>query len=157
MRAELETLGAALEHPEHPVLALIGGAKVSTKLNLLEFMIGKVDMLAIGGAMANTFLHAQGKPVGRSLCAPDLADTARAIPAKAETHGCRIILPEDVITAEKLETGVVPHAVSINAVPINAMILDIGPNSVCPHRRSARSIKDAGVERPGRCVRGAAL
>jgi phosphoglycerate kinase len=130
MRAELETLGAALEHPEHPVLALIGGAKVSTKLNLLEFMIGKVDMLAIGGAMANTFLHAQGKPVGRSLCEPDLADTARAILAKAETHGCRIILPEDVITAEKLETGVVPHAVSINAVPINAMILDIGPNSV---------------------------
>ena len=130
MQAELEALGGALEHPERPVLALIGGAKVSTKLKLLEFMIGKVDTLAIGGAMANTFLHAQGKPVGRSLCEPDLGDTARAILAKAEGQGCRIILPEDVVTAEKLEADVVPRTVGIDAVPINAMILDIGPRTV---------------------------
>ena len=130
MQAELEALGAALEHPEHPVIALVGGAKVSTKINLLKFMTGKVDMLAIGGAMANTFLYAQGKPVGRSLCEPDLADTARAILAEAEKCGCDMMLPEDAVTAEKLEPGVVTRTVGVNAVPMNAMILDIGPQSV---------------------------
>jgi len=89
MQQELEALGAALEHPQRPVIALVGGAKVSTKLDLLKFMTGKVDKLAIGGAMANTFLYAQGKPLGRSLCEKDLADTARAILAEAEKRGCR--------------------------------------------------------------------
>ena len=130
MQAELEALGAALEHPEHPVMALVGGAKVSTKIDLLKFMTGKVDRLAIGGAMANTFLYAQGKPVGRSLCEPDLADTARAILAEAEKQGCEVILPEDAVTAEKLEPGAVTRTVGVNAVPMNAMILDIGPQSV---------------------------
>jgi phosphoglycerate kinase len=130
MQAELEALGAALEHPERPVIALVGGAKVSTKLDLLKFMTGKVDKLAIGGAMANTFLFAQGKPVGRSLCEQELAETARAILAEAEKRGCEIILPEDAVTAEKLEPGVVTRTVGVNAVPINAMILDIGPDTV---------------------------
>ena len=130
MQQELEALGAALEHPQRPVIALVGGAKVSTKLDLLKFMTGKVDKLAIGGAMANTFLYAQGKPVGRSLCEKDLADTARAILAEAEKRGCEIILPEDAVTAEKLEPGVVTRTVGVNAVPMNAMILDIGPESV---------------------------
>jgi len=130
MQRELEALGAALEHPQHPVIALVGGAKVSTKLDLLKFMTGKVDKLAIGGAMANTFLYAQGKPVGRSLCEQELADTARAILAEADKRGCEIILPDDAVTAEKLEPGVVTRTVGVNAVPMNAMILDVGPETV---------------------------
>jgi phosphoglycerate kinase len=129
MQAELEALGAALENPTHPVIALVGGAKVSTKLDLLKFITGKVDILAIGGAMANTFLYAQGRPVGRSLCERDLADTARTILAQAEQRGCEIILPEDAVTAEKLDPGVLTRTVGINAVPATAMILDIGPQS----------------------------
>jgi phosphoglycerate kinase len=130
MQAELEALGAALDHPQRPVIALVGGAKVSTKLDLLKFITGKVDRLAIGGAMANTFLFAQGRPVGRSLCERDLADTARAILGQAKERGCEIILPEDAVTAEKLEPGVVTRTVGVNAVPPAAMILDIGPDSV---------------------------
>ncbi|MGH7061691.1 MAG: phosphoglycerate kinase, partial [Stellaceae bacterium] len=130
MQAELEALGAALEHPAHPVIALIGGAKVSTKLDLLKFMTARVDKLAIGGAMANTFLFARGRPVGRSLCEAELADTARAILAEAEKRGCEVILPEDAVTAERLEAGAVTRTVGVNAVPQTAMILDIGPESV---------------------------
>ncbi len=130
MQAELEALGAALEHPQHPVMALIGGSKVSTKLDLLKFIIGKVDKLAIGGAMANTFLFAQGRGVGRSLCEKEMADTAREILAAAEKNGCDIILPDDAVTAGKLEAGVVTRTVGVNAVPIDAMMLDIGPDSV---------------------------
>jgi len=130
MQAELEALGAALEHPQHPVMALIGGSKVSTKLDLLKFIIGKVDRLAIGGAMANTFLYAQGRPVGRSLCEKEMADTARDILAAAQKGGCTVILPDDAVTADKLEAGVVTRTVGINAVPMDAMILDIGPDSV---------------------------
>ena len=130
MQAELEALGAALEHPEHPVMALIGGSKVSTKLDLLKFIISKVDRLAIGGAMANTFLFAQGRGVGRSLCEKEMAETAREILAAAETRGCMVILPDDAVTAEELQPGVVTRTVGVNAVPQNAMILDIGPDSV---------------------------
>jgi phosphoglycerate kinase len=130
MQAELDALGAALEHPEHPVMALIGGSKVSTKLDLLKFIIGKVDRLAIGGAMANTFLFAQGRGVGRSLCEKEMADTARDILAAAENRGCTVILPDDAVTAEELKPGVMTRTVGVNAVPQNAMILDIGPASV---------------------------
>src|SRR6185437_12897412 len=100
MQAELDALGAALDHPQKPVMALVGGAKVSTKLDLLKFMIAKGDTLAIGGAMANTFLFAQGQPVGRSLCEKEMADTARDILAAAEKRGCTVILPDDAVTAE---------------------------------------------------------
>jgi phosphoglycerate kinase len=130
MQAELDALGGALENPQRPVMALVGGAKVSTKLDLLNFMTGKVDKLAIGGAMANTFLFAQGKPIGRSLCERDLADTARSILASAASRSCEIILPDDAVTAEELKPGVVTRTVGVNAVPMNAMILDIGPQSV---------------------------
>src|SRR5205807_9319427 len=130
MQAELDALGAALENPQRPVIALIGGAKVSTKLDLLNNLTDKVERLAIGGAMANTFLFAQGQPVGRSLCERDLADTARAILAEAEKRGCEVILPEDAVTAEKLEPGAVTRTVGVNAVPATAMILDVGPQSV---------------------------
>jgi len=130
MQAELEALSAALENPTRPVIALIGGAKVSTKLDLLNNLTDKVDRLAIGGAMANTFLFAQGRPVGRSLCERDLADTARAVLAEAEKRGCEVILPVDAATAEKLEPGVVTRTVGVNGVPPTAMILDIGPQTV---------------------------
>jgi phosphoglycerate kinase len=130
MQAELEALSAALEHPQKPVMALIGGSKVSTKLDLLKFIVSKVDRLAIGGAMANTFLFAQGRGVGRSLCEKEMADTARDILKAAESRGCEIILPDDAVTAGKLEAGVVTRTVGVNAVPSDAMILDIGPDSV---------------------------
>jgi phosphoglycerate kinase len=130
MQAELEALSAALEHPKKPVMALVGGSKVSTKLDLLKFITGKVDYLAIGGAMANTFLFAQGRGVGRSLCEKEMADTARDILATAEKRGCTIILPDDAVTAEELKPGVMTRTVGINAVPQNAMMLDIGPDSV---------------------------
>jgi phosphoglycerate kinase len=130
MQAELAALGAALEHPARPVIALVGGAKVSTKLDLLTFIISKVDRLAIGGAMANTFLFAQGRPVGRSLCEREMADTAHHILADATARGCEVILPEDAVTAEALEPGVVTRTVGVNAVPATAMILDLGPASI---------------------------
>jgi phosphoglycerate kinase len=130
MQAELEALGAALEHPQKPVMALVGGSKVSTKLDLLKFIISKVDSLAIGGAMANTFLFAQGRGVGRSMCEKEMADTARDVLAAAEKSGCTIILPDDAVTADKLEAGVMTRTVGVNAVPSDAMMLDIGPDSV---------------------------
>jgi phosphoglycerate kinase len=130
MQAELEALSRALDEPEHPVMALIGGSKVSTKLDLLKFITGKVDRLAIGGAMANTFLFAQGRPIGRSLCEPDLVATARDILYHAADRGCSIILPDDAVTAEKLEPGVMTRTVGVTAVPTNAMILDVGPQTV---------------------------
>jgi len=130
MQAELEALGAALEKPQRPVIALIGGAKVSTKLDLLNHLTDKVDKLAIGGAMANTFLFAQGRPVGRSLYERELADTARKVLDEARARGCEIILPVDAVTAEKLEAGAVTRTVGVNAVPPAAMILDVGPETV---------------------------
>src|SRR6266436_7087316 len=130
MEAELSALPAALERPARPVLALIGGAKVSTKLDLLRFIIGKVDLLAIGGAMANTLLLAKGKEVGRSLCERDMADTARQLLALTRERNCRVILPEDAVVAGELALGVATREVAIDAVPRDAMILDIGKKTV---------------------------
>jgi phosphoglycerate kinase len=130
MEAELNALTAALDSPARPVLALIGGAKVSTKLDLLRFVIGKVDRLAIGGAMANTLLLAQGKEVGRSLCERDLAETARQLLALAGEQNCRVILPEDAVVASELAPGVASREVAIDTVPRDAMILDIGTRTV---------------------------
>jgi phosphoglycerate kinase len=130
MEAELNALTAALDSPARPVLALIGGAKVSTKLDLLRFIIGKVDLLAIGGAMANTLLLAQGKEVGRSLCERDMAGTARQLLALAVAQNCRVILPEDAVVASELAPGVATREVLIDAVPRDAMILDLGTRTV---------------------------
>jgi phosphoglycerate kinase len=130
MEAELDALTAALESPARPVLALIGGAKVSTKLDLLRFIIGKVDVLAIGGAMANTLLLAEGKEVGRSLCERDMTETARQLLALAGDRNCRVILPEDAVVASKLAPGVASREIAIDAVPRDAMILDIGAKTV---------------------------
>lgn len=130
MRAELAALSAALEAPARPVMALVGGAKVSTKLAVLGHLVDKVDMLAIGGGMANTFLNALGTDIGRSLCEADLADTARAILAKADAAGCRVVLPRDAVVAPALAADVETRTVAIGGVPDDAMILDIGPDSV---------------------------
>ncbi len=129
MQAELEALESALGDPKRPVLAVVGGAKVSTKLAVLGNLIEKVDALVIGGGMANTFLHALGTDVGASLCEADLADTAREIMAKADAAGCEIILPSDVVIAGKLESGASSETVMTAAVPPEKMILDIGPDS----------------------------
>ena len=130
MEAELDALSAALEHPTRPVLALIGGAKVSTKLDLLHFLIGKVDMLAIGGAMANTILYAQGVEVGRSVCEREMVDSARRILALAAEHNCRLILPVDAVVAMELSSAAPSRTVAIGAVAADVMILDIGPSTV---------------------------
>jgi phosphoglycerate kinase len=130
MQAELEALGRALEAPQHPVAAIVGGAKVSTKLELLGNLVAKVDVLMIGGGMANTFLLAQGKPVGKSLAEGDLAGTARDILAKAKAQGCEIVLPVDVVVAQTFEARAPSRAVGVDAVGPADMILDIGPRSI---------------------------
>ena len=130
MQAELEALDAALGNPERPVMAVVGGAKVSTKLDLLGNLIEKVDRLAIGGGMANTFLAALGVGVGRSLCEHDLTDTARTIMAKANGAGCEILLPSDVVVATAFEANAPHETVAVDAVPSDRMILDAGETTV---------------------------
>jgi phosphoglycerate kinase len=130
MAQELSALEAALGTPKRPVVAVVGGAKVSTKLDLLGNLVGKVDHLVIGGGMANTFLAAQGINVGNSLCEHDLADTARDILAKAETAGCEIILPRDIVVAREFKAGAEDETLAPDACPADAMILDAGPATV---------------------------
>lgn len=130
MQAELSALEAALGTPKRPVVAVVGGAKVSTKLDLLGNLVGKVDHLVIGGGMANTFLAAQGIDVGKSLCEHDLADTAREILAKASTTGCEIILPSDVVVAREFAANAANETVAATDCPADAMILDAGPAAV---------------------------
>ena len=130
MQAELSALEAALSTPKRPVVAVVGGAKVSTKLELLGNLVAKVDHLVIGGGMANTFLAAQGIDVGKSLCEHDLADTARDILGKAEAAGCEVVLPSDVVVAREFKAGADNETVAADACPSDAMILDTGPASV---------------------------
>jgi phosphoglycerate kinase len=130
MQAELEALTKALEDPGRPVAAIVGGAKVSTKLELLGNLIEKVNALIIGGGMANTFLAAVGKSVGKSLAEHNLAPTARAILSKAKVKGCEIVLPVDAVVAQKFVANAPSRVVGIDDVGAEDMILDIGPNSV---------------------------
>ena len=130
MQAELEALTAALEKPERPVAAIVGGSKVSTKLDLLNSLVGKVDLLIIGGAMANTMLLAQGVEVGKSLVERDMLDTAKAIFAAAAKAGCTIVLPEDAVVAAKLALGQETWTVPMDRVPADLMVLDAGPKTV---------------------------
>jgi phosphoglycerate kinase len=130
MQAELEALAKALENPQRPLTAIVGGAKVSTKLDLLGNLLDKVNALVIGGAMANTFLLAQGKKVGKSLAEPDLLPTAREIMDKAKSEKREIILPVDVVTAAKLEAHAASRVLDADKVGNTDMILDIGPRSV---------------------------
>jgi phosphoglycerate kinase len=130
MQAELEALEKALTTPKRPVMAVVGGAKVSSKIDLLANLVKKVDTLVIGGGMANTFLAAQGKDVGKSLCEHDLADTARAILDEATAAGCTILLPTDAVVAREFKAGAANETVSVDTVPADAMILDVGPDTV---------------------------
>jgi phosphoglycerate kinase len=130
MEAELNALGAAVGGADRPVAALIGGAKVSTKLDVLGHLLDKVDVLVIGGGMANTFLFADGVEIGKSLCEKDLAENAREIAAKAKASNVRIVLPVDAVVATQFEANA-PHRVTgLDAVKPDEMILDVGPKSV---------------------------
>ncbi|MAY60682.1 MAG: phosphoglycerate kinase [Rhizobiales bacterium] len=130
MQAELEALEKGLGKPARPVVAIVGGAKVSTKIDLLQNLVEKVDALVIGGGMANTFLAARGVDVGKSLCEHDLADTARAIDAAAKKAGCEIVLPVDGVVAKKFEAGAENEVVDVDAIPSDSMMLDVGPKTV---------------------------
>jgi phosphoglycerate kinase len=130
MQEELEALDAALGNPVRPVCAVVGGSKVSTKLELLGNLVGKVDVLVIGGAMANTFLAAQGGEVGRSLQEADMHDTARDILAEAGRAGCEIVLPIDAVAARALEPNQATETVPAQAIPAGKMMLDVGPATV---------------------------
>lgn len=130
MQAELEALGAALEKPDRPLAAVVGGSKVSTKLELLGNLSKKVDRLIIGGGMANTFLFAMGAPIGKSLCEKEMAPTALEIMKTARAGGCEFVLPVDVVVAREVKPGAAHEVVPVGQVPDDAMILDIGPASV---------------------------
>ena len=130
LEAELSALRSTLEEPRRPLAAVVGGAKVSTKLDVLGHLIDKVDELIVAGAMANTFLEAQGLHVGKSLSEHDLAGTAREIIARAEQAGCRIELPVDAVVASEFKANTATKIVAVSAVPSSAMILDIGPDSI---------------------------
>ncbi len=130
MQAELEALEKGLGKPAKPVVAIVGGAKISSKLDLLMNLVRKVDALVIGGGMANTFLAAQGINVGKSLCEHDLAGTARSILKEAAASGCAIVLPVDGVVAKEFKAGAPFEIVDINAIPVDGMVLDVGPKSV---------------------------
>ena len=130
MQAEIEALRRVLENPQRPVAAIVGGAKISTKLELLGNLLSKMNFLIIGGAMANTFLAAQGKPIGKSLLENDMLDTARGILRDAKGKGCQLVLPVDVVVAKKFSAHAPSRAVSADATGADDMILDIGPKSI---------------------------
>ncbi len=141
MQAELEALSAALENPQRPVAAVVGGAKVSTKLELLGNLVKKVDFLIIGGGMANTFLAAQGKDVGKSLCEKDLLDTARSIVAAAKAARCEIVLPTDAVLAKEFKEHAATRVASVDQIGDDEMMLDIGPRSVVEVERVLAACK----------------
>jgi phosphoglycerate kinase len=130
MKRELDALEAALGAPKRPVLGIVGGSKVSTKLDLLNNLVAKLDRLAIGGGMANTFLFAQGHDIAASFAEKDLIDTARAIMATAAAKGCELLLPIDVVVAEKMEPGVASRTCALDALRGADRILDAGPATV---------------------------
>ena len=130
MQAELDALGKALDAPQKPVIAIVGGAKVSSKIDLLQNLVSKVDMLVIGGGMANTFLHAQGIAIGKSLCEKDLAPTALKILDAAKAANCMIILPVDAVVAHEFKAHAASKVTGLDAIPADGMILDVGPQSI---------------------------
>jgi phosphoglycerate kinase len=130
MRRELEALDAALGHPERPVMGIVGGSKVSTKLDLLKHLVTRLDKLAIGGGMANTFLYAQGHDVGASYCEKDLAETAREIIRLAGQNNCKLFLPLDIVVAEKLAPGAPARVRDMGSIDEDERILDAGPETI---------------------------
>ncbi len=142
LEREVKTLTRVLRDPERPLVAVVGGAKVSTKIDLLENLVGKVDALVIGGGMANTFIHATGLEIGRSLAEKDLAETALRIVERARETGCAIILPVDAVCAFEFKAGAHNHTYGIDAIPADRMILDVGSQSV---ERIQAAINDAAT------------
>ncbi len=141
MQRELEALDAALGNPQRPVLGIVGGSKVSTKLDLLKNLVTKLDKLAIGGGMANTFLYAQGHEVGASYCEKDLADTAREIIKLAGQNNCKLFLPLDIVVAEQMAAGVPTRVRTLGAVDDHERILDAGPETVARLKRAMANSK----------------
>ena len=142
LMAELDALALALEAPKRPLLAIVAGSKVSTKLELLGNLVGKVDQLIVGGGIANTFLAARGLPIGKSLSEPDLLDTARAIMADADARGAHIPLPVDVVVADRFSADATPVVKAVDAVGADDMILDIGPRTAASY---AALVANAGT------------
>lgn len=141
MAAELSALEKALTAPERPVIAVVGGAKVSTKLELLGNLSKRVDQIVIGGGMANTFLFAKGVSVGKSLCEAEMAETARAIMAGAAEAGCEIVLPKDIVVAREFRAGAASETLPAEACPADAMILDAGPETAAEIARRFEGAK----------------
>ena len=141
MRLELSALDRALGDPERPVMGIVGGSKVSTKLDLLRNLVTRLDKLAIGGGMANTFLHAQGHDVGGSMCEPDLAETAREIIRLAGQNNCKLFLPLDIVVAEKIAPGAPARVRGVGEVDDDEKILDAGPESIERLKRALANSK----------------
>ena len=141
MTAEIDALGRALESPERPVMAIVGGAKVSTKIEVLNHLVERMDQLVVGGGMANTFLAAQGVEIGRSFRERDFVPTVQEILARAARSGCEIVLPSDVVVADALKDGADVRVCPVGKVPSDAMILDFGPDSVADLKRRLAGIK----------------
>jgi len=130
MMAEIDAVGRAIEDPKRPVMAIVGGAKVSTKIDVLSNLVSRMDVVVVGGGMANTFLHAQGVNVGNSLYEPDFVETVKEVAAKAKASGCEIMLPVDEVIAKDLVAGVESRVCGVNDIPTDMMVLDQGPKSI---------------------------
>jgi len=141
MMAEIDAVGRAIEDPKRPVMAIVGGAKVSTKIDVLANLATCMDVVVVGGGMANTFLHAQGVNVGNSLCEPDFVDTVKEVAAKAKASGCEIVLPVDEVIAKELAPGVETRVCDVNAIPFDMMVLDQGPKSIERLKEKLREMK----------------
>jgi phosphoglycerate kinase len=141
MMAEIKALGAALEHPDRPVMAIAGGSKVSTKIGVLTNLTARMDVLVLGGGMASTFLFAQGVEIGKSLCQPEAVPTVKAIMARAKEFGCEIILPKDFVVAKELKTGADWQVCAVGNIPPDLMIVDIGPATVAELKKRFAEMK----------------
>jgi phosphoglycerate kinase len=141
MMAEIDAVGRAIENPARPVMAIVGGAKVSTKIDVLSNLATCMDVVVVGGGMANTFLHAQGVNVGNSLYEPDFVDTVKEVAAKAKESGCEIMLPVDEVVAMEFAPGTEWKVCDVNAIPSNMMVLDQGPKSVERLKERLREMK----------------
>jgi len=141
MMAEIKALGAALEHPDRPVMAIAGGSKVSTKIGVLTNLTARMDVLVLGGGMASTFLFAQGVEIGKSLCQPEAVPTVKAIMARAKEFGCEIILPKDFVVARELKAGTDWQVCTVGNIPPDLMIVDIGPATVAELKKRFAEMK----------------
>ena len=138
---ELEALSAALDDPQRPTAALVGGAKVSTKIPVLENLMARMDQIIVGGGMANTFLLALGHDVGKSLAEPDFVDTAKAVMDKAKENNCEIVLPSDALCAKEFKAGAEAEVCGLDGVPSDSMILDVGPQSIADLKLRLQDLK----------------